>query len=46
MEVLGPLMIADSDSWNIYDGPRFAYLVELRASNAETRDRIQSVAAE
>jgi hypothetical protein len=46
MEVLGPLMIADSDSWNIFDEPRFAYLVELRTSNAETRDRIQRLAGE
>jgi hypothetical protein len=41
MEVLGPLMIADSDSWNIFDEPRTAYLAELRESNAETCRRIQ-----
>ncbi len=42
MSVLGPLMIADSDSWNIFAEPRFAYLVEVRTSNAETRRRIQA----
>jgi len=42
MDVLGPLMIADSDSWNIFDEPRIAYLAELRASNAETCCRIQN----
>jgi hypothetical protein len=41
MQVLGPLMIADSDSWNIFDESRYAYLEELRANNAETRRRIQ-----
>lgn len=41
MDVLGPLMIADSDSWNIFDEPRYAYLEELRANNAETLRRIQ-----
>ncbi len=44
MDVLGLLMIADSDSWNIFDEPRFAYLVELRLSNAETRRRIRDLA--
>ena len=43
VEVLGPLMIADSDSWNIFDEPRYAYLDELRANNAETRRRIQNM---
>ena len=42
MDVLGPLMIADSDSWNIFDEPRIAYLAELRASNADTCRRIQN----
>jgi hypothetical protein len=41
MEVLGLLIIADSDSWNIFADSRFAYLVEVRLSNAETRRRIQ-----
>ncbi len=41
MKVLGPLMVADSDSWNIFAEVRTAYLYELRASNAETRQRIQ-----
>jgi HD domain len=41
MEVLGPLLIADSDSWNIFDEPRLAYLEELRANIAETRRRIR-----
>lgn len=41
MDVLGTIIIADSDSWNIFDEPRQAYLAELRASNAETRRRIQ-----
>jgi hypothetical protein len=42
MDVLGLLMIADSDSWNIFADSRFAYLVEVRLSNAETRRRIQN----
>lgn len=42
MEVLGPLLIADSDSWNIFDQPRLAYLSELRANVAETCRRIKS----
>lgn len=42
MKVLGPLMVADSDSWNIFTESRDAYLYELRASNAETRRRIQN----
>ena len=41
MDVLGPILIADSDSWNIFDKPRMSYLAELRANNAETRRRIQ-----
>jgi hypothetical protein len=42
MGVLGPLLIADSDSWNIFSENRFAYLVELRINIAETRHRIQN----
>ena len=41
MKVLGPLMVADSDSWNIFSELRVPYLYELRASNAETRRRLQ-----
>jgi hypothetical protein len=41
MDVLGRLIIADSDSWNIFGGNRFAYLVEVRINNAETYRRIQ-----
>ncbi len=41
MNVLGPLLIADSDSWNIFDNIRFAYLDELRMSNAETYRRLE-----
>ena len=44
MKVLGPLLVADSDSWNIFSENRTAYLYELRASNAETRQRIQKLA--
>lgn len=44
MDILGPLMVADSDSWNIFAEHRFAYLVEIRASIAETRQRIQEMA--
>lgn len=40
LDVLLPLLIADSDSWNLFDEPRFAYLEELRANNAETRCRL------
>jgi len=40
LEVLLPLLIADSDSWNLFDEPRFAYLDELRANVAETRQRL------
>ena len=43
MKVLGPLMVADSDSWNIFSELRVPYLYELRASNAETRRRIQTM---
>ncbi len=43
MKVLGAIMIADSDSWNIFDEVRTSYLYELRASNAETRSRIQNM---
>ncbi len=43
MKVLGALMVADSDSWNIFAEVRTSYLYELRASNAETRSRIQNV---
>jgi hypothetical protein len=43
MDILGNLIIADSDSWNIFTDHRFAYLVEVRASNAETRRRIQKM---
>jgi hypothetical protein len=42
MKVLGALMVADSDSWNIFSEVRSSYLHELRASNAETRSRIQN----
>lgn len=41
MKVLGPLMIGDSDSWNIFDEPREAYMLELRTSNEETCERIR-----
>ena len=40
MNVLAPLLIADSDSWNIFDDVRFAYLDELRANIAETYRRL------
>jgi hypothetical protein len=43
MKVLGALMVADSDSWNIFADTRNAYLYELRASNAETCRRIQQM---
>lgn len=43
MKVLGALMIADSDSWNIFSEARTSYLYQLRASNAETRNRIQKM---
>jgi hypothetical protein len=43
MQVLGPLMIADSDAWNIFDESRYAYLDELRAKNAETCRRIREI---
>lgn len=40
MDVLAPLLIADSDSWNIFDDVRFAYLDELRANIVETCKRL------
>ncbi len=40
MEVLGPLLIADSDAWNLFDEPRFAYLDELRENIAATRQKL------
>jgi hypothetical protein len=43
MKVLGALMVADSDSWNIFSELRTPYLYELRASNAETHRRIQNM---
>jgi len=42
MKVLGPLLVADSDSWNVFSERRIPYLYELRASNAETCRRIQN----
>ena len=39
LDVLLPLLIADSDAWNLFDEPRLEYLAELRANNAETRHR-------
>lgn len=43
MKVLGALMVADSDSWNVFAETRTSFLYELRASNAETRSRIQNM---
>jgi hypothetical protein len=43
MDTLSLLIIADSDSWNIFSESRFAYLVEIRINNTETRRRIQSI---
>lgn len=40
MDVLAPLLIADSDSWNIFDDIRFAYLDELRGNISKTRKRL------
>jgi len=42
MNVLDPLMVVDSDSWNIYSEARAEYLYELRANNAKTKKRIQN----
>lgn len=39
LDVLLPLLIADSDAWNLFDEPRLEYLAELRANNVETRRR-------
>lgn len=41
LDVLLPLLIADSDSWNLFAETRFAYLDELRANAAETRWRLR-----
>jgi len=41
MNVLAPLLIADSDSWNIFDEVRFAYLDELRANIAQTLNQLE-----
>ena len=46
MDVLGNLIIADSNSWNIFSDQRFAYLVESEINNAETRHRIQNMVNE
>ena len=43
MKVLGALMVANSDSWNVFAEVRTSFLYELRASNAETRSRIQNM---
>jgi hypothetical protein len=43
MKVLGVLMVADSDSWNVFAEVRTSFLYELRASNAKTRSRIQNM---
>jgi hypothetical protein len=40
MDVLGPLLIADSDAWNLFDQPRFAYLDELRKNITQTRKQL------
>jgi hypothetical protein len=42
LNVLLPLLIADSDAWNLFDEPRLAYLDELRANAAETRRRLKT----
>jgi len=41
MNVLTPLLIADPDSWNVFDEPCFAYLDGLRANIAETYKRLR-----
>ena len=43
MNILGALMIADSDSWAIFSEVRNSYLYELRQNIAETRNKIQNV---
>lgn len=43
MKVLGALLVADSDSWNIFTEVRSSFLDELRASNAKTHSRIQNM---
>lgn len=43
MKVLGALLVADSDSWNIFTEVRSSFLDELRASNAKTQSRIQNM---
>ena len=42
MDVLGPLLIADSDAWNLFDQPRFAYLDELRTNIAQTCQKLST----
>lgn len=42
MNVLGALMIADSDSWAIFAEVRNSYLYEIRKNITETRNRIQN----
>src|SRR5690606_20946126 len=36
MKVLGPLLIADSDSWNMFNSKRMSYLRELRMNIEKT----------
>ncbi|MBN8658545.1 MAG: HD domain-containing protein [Anaerolineae bacterium] len=43
MKVLGPLMIADSDSWSIFSDVRSSYLYEVRESNRETCSKIKKI---
>lgn len=43
MNVLGALLIADSDSWSIFSEFHNSYLYELRGNIVETRNRIQNV---
>ncbi|MBN1668591.1 MAG: HD domain-containing protein [Anaerolineales bacterium] len=45
LQVLGPLMLADSDSWNMFTQHRQPYLQEIRANNAATRRRMRALDA-
>ncbi len=37
MDVLGPLMLGDSDAWSLFEPERLAYMEEARGNIAKVR---------
>jgi hypothetical protein len=42
MDVLGPLMLGDSDAWNVCESKRDAYMEELRGNIEKVRDILEN----